>query len=160
MVKTLLLLRHGKTEHRNYAIDHQRQLTPRGETQARFIGEFILGKGLIPEKVVSSSAARARKTAGICCDAVGFEGQVEVTDELYGLNTEELLRYIAGLDPELEAVLLVGHNPCFEEAASFLARKMVALGTGDCAWFTVDSADWNVLSGRTGIALNEIIKAD
>ncbi len=160
MGKTLLLLRHGKTEHRNYSNDHQRELTSRGETQARFIGEYIKSKGIHLDKIVSSSAVRAESTAEICSAAQGFSGVVEVTDGLYGINTDELLRYIAALDPALDSVLFVGHNPCFEEAVSFLARKMVGMGTGDCARFSIDSADWNVLSGRTVITFEEIIQAD
>ena len=160
MAKTLLLLRHAKTEHRDYDSDHERELTPRGERQSGYIGAYLKDAGVMPVRIISSSAARARATAEICGEAAGFSGTIEIEDELYGLTADRLIQFINSLDNSGETILLVGHNPAFEEVASVLAGRIIALGTGDCARFSVASAGWDVPGDGVSVELNEIIQSD
>ena len=107
-MRTLMLLRHGKTEdsrpgHR----DDARRLTPAGEQQAAELGDHLRREQVQPDVVLCSSATRARQTV----EALGLAAPVEVTDRLYKAGGDEILALIRDLDHDVEQVLVVGHSP-------------------------------------------------
>lgn len=160
MPKTLILLRHGKTHHGSYDRDHDRELKHRGEVQAKNVGAELRRRNLLPERIIASSAVRARSSAGICAKSLRFEGEIELLDELYGISAQNLLRFAAALNDETDTVLLVGHNPAFEEAASLLAGRSTALGTGDCAVLVFAAASWTALREGEAPEQFELLKSD
>ena len=160
MSKRLLLFRHGKTHKTGYGRDLDRELTPQGEVQARHIGKHIKKENLVPDRILSSSAARAKASAEICAEGAGCASNIEVVERLYGIHTPELVGLAAALDDKYESVMLVGHNPAFEEAASVLAGRSVALGTGDCALLTFAVSSWAELGEGVLSEQFELIRLD
>ena len=160
MLKTLLLLRHGKTHRGGYNRDWDRELKGRGVSQARHIGRYLKKTGMVPERIISSSAVRARATAEICAAETEYPEPVDARDELYNIGDTELIEFIAGLDNSLDRVLLVGHNPAFEETASLLGGKSTPLGTGDCAVLRFALDSWEELRQRPSPESVEIIRGD
>lgn len=160
MPKTLLLLRHGKTHRDGYAHDRERELKPRGHTQARRIAKILKSSDLMPDRIISSSAVRARETAEICTDELDIASPVDLRDDLYGIHASDLIRFCLGLDDAWECVLLVGHNPAFEEAASILAGRSVSLGTGDCAVLRYHADSWSALIDQGAPEKFELIQSD
>ena len=114
MLKTLLLLRHGKTHRGGYTRDWDRELKGRGVAQARHIGGYLKKTGLVPDRIITSSAVRARATAEICAQETEYPEPVDARDELYNIDDSSLIEFITGLDNSLDRVLLVGHNPAFD----------------------------------------------
>ena len=72
-MKTVLILRHAKSSWEfDDLADHDRPLKSRGKEDAEKMGLFIRDKDLAPQRIISSTAARARKTAQFVADACDF----------------------------------------------------------------------------------------
>jgi phosphohistidine phosphatase len=105
-VSRLLLLRHGQAEDTAPSgADADRDLTPRGEEQARAAGRALAALGLVPDVVLASPKVRAWRTATLACEALGREPLEHAA--VVGLDRDEAL-LAAGLG---ETVVLVGHEP-------------------------------------------------
>ena len=71
-MKTLLLMRHGKSSWKNPELpDHDRPLAKTGLRDAHRMGELIERRELIPQQILASSAVRAAETARIFCKICG-----------------------------------------------------------------------------------------
>jgi phosphohistidine phosphatase len=107
MAAQLWLLRHGEAEP-HAADDDSRELTPRGEGQARAAGRALAALEMVFHGVYTSPKARALRTAQLACEALGLEPQVHapLRDGFGAGDARELL--LAGED---QRILVVGHNP-------------------------------------------------
>lgn len=125
-MKSLCLLRHAKTERDSpTGRDFDRSLDERGQADAERMGKEIVDLGLWFDMVLASPARRAVETvqrlAGI--DATWDE-------RIYNATTGELLGLVQDVADDVERLLMVGHNPGFEELASLLAGRPIGLPTG------------------------------
>jgi phosphohistidine phosphatase len=112
--KLLLLLRHAKSSWDDPALaDHDRPLAPRGRKAAQRIGERLRSDGTSVSLVLCSSARRARETV----ELVAPPGELEIESRLYGASAAELLQRIRQVPDDVEAVMLVGHNPAMHDLA-------------------------------------------
>jgi phosphohistidine phosphatase len=142
-MKTVLLLRHAKSSWDDPGLDdHDRPLNNRGRRDAPRMGDLLKAEQLVPECIVSSSARRARKTATIVAERCGFEGEIQLSDELYHAAPAEYFRLLSQLPTECRSVLVVGHNPGFEEFLSRLAGAHHSLPTAALAQVEVEIDDW------------------
>jgi phosphohistidine phosphatase len=143
--RTLILVRHAKSSWAESALsDHDRPLNARGIRDAPRMAERLAQRGPRPDRLVTSSAARALATARAFASALGLSGdELVVRPDIYGASVPEMLELIRGLDDRLRCVAVVGHNPTFTELAEVLAGPEVgALPT--CAVLTLglDERRW------------------
>ena len=62
-MKTLLILRHAKSSWKQPELtDHDRPLNKRGCRDAPRIGRLLREQQLVPDRIISSTAERARQT--------------------------------------------------------------------------------------------------
>lgn len=106
-----MLLRHGKSDWNSNCADHDRTLAPRGEDAAERVGRFLSALGQVPERVVSSTATRARDTAERAALAGEWTPKVELQSEFYGSGPDQLLEWVHHVDDATDSLLLVGHQP-------------------------------------------------
>jgi phosphohistidine phosphatase len=108
------LLRHAKSSWDDPGLsDHDRPLAPRGRKAAKLIGRHLRDQGVEFSIVLCSSARRARDTI----DLVDPPARIEVEPELYGASAGEMLERLRRLPEDVEAVMVVGHNPGIEDLA-------------------------------------------
>jgi phosphohistidine phosphatase len=120
-VRALYLLRHAKSSWADPTLsDDERPLAPRGRRDAKRIAEHLRRRGLEPELVLCSSAARARETLELLRPALG-SSTVEVEVELYAASSDELLARIRLVPDAVASVMLIGHNPGVQQIALVLA---------------------------------------
>ena len=120
-VRTLHLLRHGKSSWKDGALDdHDRPLSKRGRRAAAVLADHLARSGLAPDLVLCSSALRARQTFDLIARALK-PPRVIVERALYEAGPRRLLRYLRELPESAQCVLLVGHNPALHELALTLA---------------------------------------
>jgi phosphohistidine phosphatase len=120
-MRRLLLLRHAKSERtRPGGRDHDRVLAPRGRDDAPKLGAYMVRHGLIPERVIASTAARARATWDLV--TASFEANPPVVSDkrLYEATPQAILKVIQECKPEVHNLLIVGHNPGLQELAALL----------------------------------------
>ncbi len=109
----LVLVRHAKAEpHRD--ADHGRRLSDKGRAQCAEVRAWLTEQGVAPDRVVVSSAARARETWEL--SSVGAVEPV-LDDRLYTAGVDDLREVIAETDRGTGTLVVVGHNPTFEELA-------------------------------------------
>ena len=127
MAKTLLVLRHGKAEPAESVdkADFDRVLTERGESNSLVMGDFISRKGMKPDLIISSIAARALGTARNVASRCG-NPEMDENEHMYGAYSADMLDMIMALDDSYDTVLLVGHNPALENLVDELTDARFA----------------------------------
>ena len=120
-MRRLMLLRHAKSD---WSVggqrDHDRSLATRGREAAPLIGAYMVQHGLRPDKVLVSTARRARETWSLVAAAFGKDLDVAFDDRLYEANPKALLIPLRAANAAAHSLLMVGHNPGIQELASLL----------------------------------------
>ena len=152
-MKTLLILRHAKTQSDAPAGDHARELTERGHRNAAAMGAYIHNLTGTPDAIITSDATRALQTAEILAEAVGFQTPLTVEPRIYGADLNTLLALVRSILDEVDTAIIVGHNPGFEELAEALAGNHdegVRLPTAGLALLQFDVERWDAARAGTG----------
>lgn len=150
-MKTLLLLRHAKSSWKDGdAKDFDRPLNQRGLKAAPAIGRLIRKRKLQPDLVLSSPAERARQTTQLVIEAAGLKTELRYDERIYEASVARLLGVVSELDDEAGIVMLVGHNPGFEELVEVLTSEAHRLPTAALACIELDIEKWNKVKADTG----------
>jgi phosphohistidine phosphatase len=143
-MKTLLLLRHAKSSWKESGVrDFDRPLNQRGLKAAPTIGRLIRKRKLKPDLVLSSPAERARQTTQLVLDAAGLKTELRYDERIYEASAARLLEIVSQIDDEATVVMLVGHNPGFEELVKSLTGEAHSLSTAALACIELDIEKWN-----------------
>jgi len=150
-MKTVLLLRHGKSKRGpQYETDYERPLAGRGKRDAVRMGEFLTGRDLLPDLIVSSPAKRARQTALRCAEAADYLGEIRFAESLYFSGDDAYLELLWELDDALGSVLFVGHNPDMESAIEALSGRYARMPTAALARIDFSTESWSELTEGGG----------
>ncbi|QSA96260.1 histidine phosphatase family protein [Methylococcus sp. EFPC2] len=144
-MKRLLLVRHAKSSWDDPGLpDRERPLNKRGKRDAPWMGQLLKKRGYAPDRILTSPAKRALKTASKLAKELGYpQDRIEVREGIYLRGVDELTELIATLDPGWRRVLLVGHNPELSELAHRLTRADLAdLPTCGAVSIAFDAASW------------------
>lgn len=120
------LLRHGDAEAGEGKPDAERELTKKGERQARDAGRALKVLGVKLDVCLTSPKVRARATAELACKELGVK--VEDEERLAGGDFDPL-ELAAGRGE----VMLVGHEPDFSSAVALVTGSRVKLRKGGLA---------------------------
>src|SRR5512136_1050596 len=83
-MKTLLLMRHAKSSWKHPdLVDRDRPLNKRGEKDAPKMGKLLKHEEIIPQRILSSTAERACKTAEAVAEKTGYKEELVYLDTLY-----------------------------------------------------------------------------
>jgi len=131
--RTLILLRHAKSDWSGDEADPDRPLAKRGRRQApdagRWLAEHMEGVDL----AVVSSAVRARQTWDLVSAELPAPPPTRSEDRAYAASADALLAIVRDLPDDATTVVLVGHNPGLEDLASSLTGQLVSLPTSALA---------------------------
>src|SRR5215470_13539511 len=140
-VKTVMLLRHAKSDWDDQSLrDFDRPLADRGRRDAPRIGKALKKQGPLPDLIISSPAARARETIEAVVKAAELRIAPQFDESIYGATSAELMKLIRRLPDSSECVMLVGHNPTFEDLVSRLTGTQERMPTAAlaCMEFQID----------------------
>lgn len=131
--RRLVLLRHAKSDRPGGVADHDRPLAERGRREAPLAGRWL--RDNVPEidRVLCSTAARARETWRLASAELASPPETRYLDRLYAASGDGLLTAVRELTDETGTVLLVGHNPGLEELLALLAGSDEQLKTSSIA---------------------------
>lgn len=140
----LALIRHAKSDWGDpHLDDHDRPLNDRGVRDAPRMAERLAATGFRPDRILSSTALRARTTAAHF--GAGFAVDVELDHDLYGAPAGTLLAAAAASG--VPTVIVVAHDPGMSVLAAQLSNHGIAhMPTCAVATFTWDEDEWDVAS--------------
>ena len=112
-MKKLFIVRHAKSSWGNPGIlDLQRGLNKRGKRDAPRMGERLSARSVEIDRMITSPAVRARKTAEIISMALDHPWDELMIDErLYLAGVDEILTVIHEVPDYIDQVMVFGHNP-------------------------------------------------
>ena len=140
--RTLILLRHAKSDWSGDEDDIARPLARRGRRQAPGAGRWLATNIDSIDLAVVSPASRARSTWDLVSAELTIPPRTRVDDRVYAASDHELLTVLRELPNDVETVVLVGHNPGIEELASRLTGEWTTMPTSALAVITV-SGSWS-----------------
>ncbi|HEY2344774.1 MAG TPA: histidine phosphatase family protein [Xanthomonadaceae bacterium] len=119
-MRELILLRHAHAENAMPGQDdHDRALSARGRSEAAAAGSWLREHGYLPDRVLCSTARRARETLDLAQDAIGH-GETERVEAIYEATPGALIA-LADANRDVARLLMVGHNPGFEHLAALMS---------------------------------------
>jgi phosphohistidine phosphatase len=115
--RTLILLRHAKSDYPDGVADHDRPLAPRGIREAALAGDWIRADVAPVDVVLCSTATRTRETLA----RTGIEADTRYEDDLYDTMPGTVLRLVNAVADDVRTLLVVGHEPTMSSLAFALA---------------------------------------
>jgi len=156
-MKTLLLLRHGKSSWKDSDLDdHDRPLNKRGKRDAPRMGRLLVEENLQPDLIVCSSAKRTRRTAELVAEASNYRGETRITGDVYEAWADRLITAIHSFPDEASRVLLIGHNPGMEELLEAMTGNYRPLSTAALAWLEFPVEHWREISQENKAVLKHL----
>ncbi|MGO4649141.1 histidine phosphatase family protein [Nocardia sp. 2YAB30] len=107
MVRTLILMRHGKSAYPDGIGDHERPLAPRGQREAGLAGRWLRETQPPIDAVRCSTAIRTRQTLV----ATWITAPVVFEAGIYEAAPPSLIELIQLSDDDVATLLVIGHAP-------------------------------------------------
>src|SRR3954451_9727604 len=151
----LMLFRHAKSAYPAGVEDHERPLAERGRKAAPAIGRYMADQELVPDLAVVSTARRAQETWALAAQALGTDVPRREEGRIYEAGPAAILDTVRQTAPGIGTLLLVGHNPGFEDLAAelvgggdkdALARLRTKFPTAGLAVIDFDFQRWSDVS--------------
>lgn len=116
-MRTLLLLRHAKSDYPGGVADHDRPLATRGIREAALAGDWLRSAAPAIDAVLCSTATRTRQTL----ERTGIDAPVRFVDPIYDATPSIVLDEINTVDDDVRTLLVIGHEPVMSGLALGLA---------------------------------------
>lgn len=150
----LLLMRHAKSSWADSGMaDHDRPLNERGIAAATAMGQHLAERGIVPDRLLVSTARRTRDTiAGVLGEVAGWPEPL-FDERLYAASATRLMAIVRETAADVDTLMLVAHNPGMQMLASEWGGpdawdRVGKFPTGALAMIDLDG-DWpNARSGR------------
>lgn len=144
-MKWLYLTRHADAKSAEEGQhDSERQLSPLGERQAESMGNCLQSEHCQIDLLLSSPAQRTLQTANILANAIAYPAaQIIINPDIYNATLPTLLEVIQHLNPQVDKVMIVGHNPGMSNLANTLCKRVVEmLPTCGIVQLAFDAPQW------------------
>ena len=149
--RTLILLRHAKSDWSGDEADIARPLAKRGRRQAPDAGRWLAAHLDSVDLAIVSPASRAVSTWDLVAAQLDALPRTRIDDRVYAASDQELLTVVRELPDDIETVALVGHNPGIEDLASLLTGESAPMPTSALAVITLPDR-WST-AGRDSAVL-------
>jgi phosphohistidine phosphatase len=116
----LYILRHGIAEDHHSGGDAQRALTDEGRRKLRRVLERAAKAKAEPSLILSSPYVRARQTAELAAEVLGYGRKIVETDALIPEGSPEALWEEIRAHRQESAVLIAGHQPMLSSTLAWL----------------------------------------
>lgn len=116
-------MRHAKAEPFNDKGDHDREITDKGEKQAKIVAKGLVGMKLLPDRVACSGAVRARQTLERMLKVFGDHPKVEYRQALYDGGMQSVFDELANAKDKTRVLMVFGHEPTVSVSCQWLASS-------------------------------------
>ncbi|WP_400079997.1 SixA phosphatase family protein [Winogradskyella sp. R77965] len=126
-MKTITLVRHGKSSWEHDLSDRKRPLKSRGVSDAMLVANQFVKHQKIPEIIYSSPANRALSTCKIFMSIFDLsENSINVIEDLYDFGGESVINFIKNVSNEFDHVMIFGHNHAFTSISNIFGSTFIA----------------------------------
>jgi len=148
-MRILYLLRHAKSSWADATLrDFDRPLKKRGREAAERVGQRMASENLSNPLIICSPAVRTRETAEIVLTSANLHVEPRFDERIYEASLRELVQIVTEIADDRDVVIMIGHNPGFEELLSFLTGEYRRMPT--CALAKVEFGDVSWKDVRAG----------
>ncbi|MFC4688112.1 SixA phosphatase family protein [Epilithonimonas pallida] len=140
-MKTLLLVRHSKSDWPEDMDDFDRPLTELGRTNAPKMAEFLRFNNIDIDSFVTSPAVRAKQTCELFSQVYGKDYSTK--EKLYRPSEENFLSVIFDTDDSVNSLALFSHNNGISNFANSLSDEIVNLPTSGVVAYEIDCDKWS-----------------
>jgi phosphohistidine phosphatase len=155
MDRTLVVIRHAKSDWQHDLVDEERPLAPRGRREAPLIGPWVTANAGEVDLVICSTAVRTRETlalSGLTPATVTYDGRV------YAATYQELMSVVDEVPDEVTTAALVGHNPGLSDLVRTLTNEPLELKTSAVAVLTWRGGWPDVWSRRASLVSHAALR--
>lgn len=156
-MKTVILVRHGKSSWQYGVSDQDRPLQERGINDAQLVSaEFKrLSKNI--DSAYSSPANRALHTCMIFLRTFDYPlEKLSISDQLYDFSGEAVMSFVKQLDDSLNKVVIFGHNYALTNIVNQWGNKAIEnVPTSALVQISFDVSSWQVI--KNGITEHILI---
>lgn len=150
-MKTLYLLRHAKSSWSDGSLrDFDRPLNDRGKKSAELIAKRLGAEDLIDALLICSPAVRTRETAALVLQGSQLRVEERFDERIYEASLRDLLQVVSEIPDDKQIVILIGHNPGFEELLAFLTGEHRSMPTCALAKIRFDVTSWKDIKSGDG----------
>jgi len=156
----LILLRHAKSDWNDMGLsDIDRPLNERGRRAAGRMATHFVESGLVPQRILCSTARRARETLGFLVEAFAQPLAIDVISDLYTFAGDDYIRIIQNWGRTGSPLMVVGHNPATEETArrlvgddpdGLMTQLETKFPTAGAAVIDLPALDWSDIAPGSG----------
>lgn len=141
-MKTLLIMRHAKSDWSTAGADFDRPLNKRGRRDVPLLARLLASLEERPRLILSSPAARARETAEGLSAALN-SCALAFDPRLYLAPPQTLGAVLGEQDDRCDPLLVIAHNPGLEEWLALLCGAGGHLPTAGLAALQVEAERWS-----------------
>ena len=143
-MRTLYLLRHAKSSWKDPSqSDFERPLNHRGRKACETVARLIQERELEFELVICSTAIRARETIDLVSKHAKLRTELRFDERIYEATVRQLLGVVSQIENDRKSVLLVGHNPGFEDLVHLLSGEDHRFPTATLAKIKLKVSKWS-----------------
>lgn len=140
-------MRHAKSSWKDSSLeDHARPLNKRGRRDAPKVAAELIRLDWRPALVCCSDSTRTLQTWELMAPLISPSPTLIVSADLYHGASAEVRAAMATVPDDIQTLLLLGHNPGFEEVLYNLCGQHERLTTANAALLTAQGASWAELA--------------
>ncbi len=118
---TLYLLRHAKSGWEDTSLDDfDRPLAKRGQKEVVEVADLLRAGDYRPDRIVCSTSLRTRETLAGLLPVLSKDIDIRLDHRLYEAEVDALVAVIRECGRSAASLMLIGHNPGFEELADLV----------------------------------------
>ncbi len=139
-MKSLLIIRHAKSNQSFGGSDFERPLNERGMADAPVMARRMTDRSIAIDTFVSSPARRAKQTAEYFCEVYNTLPQsIQFVSALYHAPAEVFYEVVRQFTPDMNTVALFSHNPGITGFVNGLCEKVQIDNMPTCGIFAVQA---------------------
>ena len=109
----------------------------------------MLEQNFIPDLILCSTSVRTMETMHWLTGEWRITPERRIHQELYHADARQIFRHVYHLPERFSVVLMVGHNPGFEQFVSLFSEKQEVLPTTSLALLEFDVCNWSELTEKS-----------
>jgi phosphohistidine phosphatase len=151
MERTLVVIRHAKSDWGQEVPDSDRPLNDRGRREAPGIGRWLADHVEQLDLVICSPATRARQTWRLAAERFAPKLRARYDERVYAAGPQDLMSVLEEVDDTVATTGLVGHNPGLSELVETLTGERIEMRTSAVAVLRWEGTWADVWSRRAAL---------